>query len=84
MVTKSPSPTDRHVGTRARGAAIELPHAERLLEIGDHLGNRGVGNTEVSRRLGHAAALNDGAEHVQVPQFQPAADLTLPVDLPQH
>jgi hypothetical protein len=43
----------------APGAAIEKPHAKRVLEIGDHLGNRGVGHAELSRRLGHAAALNN-------------------------
>ncbi len=68
----------------ATGAAVEKPHSERVFEIGDHLGNGGVGNTEVSRRLGHAAALNDGREDMQVPQLKPAADLTLPVDLSQH
>jgi hypothetical protein len=68
----------------AAGAAIEKPHAERVFEIGDDLGDGGVGNTEVPRRLGHAAVLNDRRDDMQVPQFQPAADLTLPVDLSQH
>src|SRR5258708_7018358 len=68
----------------ALGAAIEKPHAEGMFEGGDHLGNSGLRNAEVLRRLGHAAALNHRREHMQVSQSQPAADLTLPVDLSQH
>jgi hypothetical protein len=55
-----------------------------VFEIGDHLGHRGVGNTELSRCLGHAAALNDGREDMQIPKLKPAADLALPVNLSQH
>src|SRR5262245_47722652 len=40
-------------------AAIDKLHAERVFKIGDHLGNRGVGNTELSGCPGHAAALNN-------------------------
>src|SRR5262249_31867648 len=68
----------------ALGTAIEKPHAESMLEIGDHLGNGRLGNAEVLRRLGHAAALDDGGEHMQVPQSQPASNLAFPVDLSKH
>src|SRR3979490_1851931 len=79
---------EQHVAVDRRldapGAAIEKPYAERMLEIGDHLGNRGGGNTEVSRCLGHAAVLNDRREDMQVPQLKSTAYLALPVDLSQH
>src|SRR5262249_51369136 len=68
----------------ALSAAVEKPHAERVFEIGDHLGNRGLRNAEVLRRFGHAAALNDRREHMQVPQLKPAPNLTFPVDFSHH
>src|SRR5262249_7409727 len=43
----------------ALGAAIDKPNAQRTFKIGDHLGDRGMGNAELSGCLGHAPALND-------------------------
>ncbi len=64
--------------------SIEQPHAERMLEVGDHFRHGGLGNSELHRRLGHAAVLNDHVKHVQVAQPEPPTDLALPVDLPWH
>jgi hypothetical protein len=65
-------------------ASIKQPHTERLLKIGDRIGNSGLGNAKLSSRLGHAAALNSREECMQVPQLEPAADLTFPVDFSCH
>jgi hypothetical protein len=35
-------------------------------------------------RLGHAAALHDRDEHVQVAQLEAPTDLAFPVDFPGH
>jgi hypothetical protein len=64
--------------------SIEQPHTERLLKIGDRFRNGGLGNSKMLSRLGHAAALSGREKCVQVPQLEPAADLTLPVDFSWH
>jgi hypothetical protein len=43
-----------------------------------------LGNAELLRRFGHAAALNNRQEDMQVPQLQPTSDLALPIDLSRH
>jgi hypothetical protein len=68
----------------ALGSAVEEPDPKRVFKVGDHLGNGGLRNTELLRSLGHASMLNNCHEHVQIAELEPAADLTLPIDLSQH
>src|SRR5262249_15176070 len=68
----------------ALGAAVEQPHAQRMLEVGDDLRNGGLRHPELCGRLGHAAALHDREEDMQVAQPQPTADLALPIDFSWH
>src|SRR5262249_26613620 len=64
--------------------AVKQAHAEGMLQIGDHLGDGRLRNAEMCRRLGHAAALHDGEEHVEIAQPETAANLAFPVDLSCH
>ena len=55
-------------------AAIEKTHAERIFEIGDPAGHRGLGRCQAFGRLAHAAPINDGHEHPQLMQLEPPFD----------
>src|SRR5215469_10174088 len=47
-------------------AAIKKSYPKPMLKISNHFRYRRSGNTEFRRGSGHAAALRDGAEYVQV------------------
>src|ERR1700733_3237214 len=55
---------DRRLDT-AR-TTIEKAYAERMLELGDHLGTGRLAHTERFGRLRHAVALHGGEEDVQI------------------
>jgi hypothetical protein len=55
-----------------------------MLEIGDHCRNRRLGNAELLGGFGHAAALNDRQEHMEIPELQSAADPARPIDFSEH
>jgi hypothetical protein len=55
-----------------------------MLKIGDNFRNRGLGNSQLYGRLGHAAVLDDRVEHVQVAQPEPTTDLAFPVNFWSH
>jgi hypothetical protein len=65
----------------ALGAAVEKPHPQRVLQVGDRFGNGRLGHAELSGALGHAAALGDRGKDVEIAQFEPPADAALPVSL---
>jgi hypothetical protein len=73
-----------HRGLDALWSTVQKPHAERMLEVGNDLGNGRLRDVEIRCSLGHAAASHDGVEDVQVAQLEAAADLFLPVDLRRH
>ncbi len=60
-------------------APVEQAHAEGVLQIGDRLGNGGLRHVEGTRRLAHAAGLNDGHENIDVAQSEAAADAVVPL-----
>ena len=51
-----------------------------MLQIGDELRDRGMRYAELRGSLRKTAVLYDHEEHVQVPQPQTPADVTVPVD----
>src|SRR5437667_3279338 len=55
-----------------------------MLKVGDHSRYGRLGHFELLRRLGHAPTLHDREKHMQVPQPQAPADLTLPINCPCH
>ncbi len=64
--------------------AVEKPHADGVLEVGDDFRNSRLRDSEMCGCLCHAAALHDGDKHVQVAQFDAATDLTFPIDFSCH
>ena len=65
-------------------AAIEQPHAERMLQGGDRFRDRRSRDAELGAGPRHAAVLDHGEEDEQVAQPQSAADLLFPRDRPGH
>ena len=65
-------------------ASVKKSHSELVLKIGDNFRHSRGGNSQLCGGLGHAAKLRDSEKHVQIPQSQPAADLTVPVDFSEH
>jgi len=65
-------------------AAIKKAHTERVLELGDHLGDGGLGHAQGLRGFCHAAPLHGREKDVQIPQPQPPPDTTFPVDFLGH
>jgi hypothetical protein len=66
------APDDRLAVLRrldAPGAALEQPHAERMLEIGDRARDCRLRGAETLRRLRHAAGLDHRHEHAHVVQL---------------
>ena len=64
--------------------AIEQPHAQRVLKVGDDLGHGRLRDAELLGRLGHASDPNDRRKHVEIAQTQAPANLAFPVDLLEH
>jgi hypothetical protein len=59
--------------------AIEEPHAQRVLEIGDGLGDDGTRDGKPLGRLRHVPLLGHSEEHVQISRFEPTADAIRPL-----
>jgi len=58
--------------------AIKQSHAECAFQVGNHLGYGGLRDSELLRCLGHAAALRDRQERMQIAHPQATANLKLP------
>ena len=65
-------------GLDTPSAAIQKPDAEGVFKIDDGFGNGRLRNTKLLGGLGHAAALDDREERVQVSEPQTPADLSIP------
>jgi hypothetical protein len=61
-------------------AAVQKPHPDGRLEIGDGLGNDRLRHAERAGRATHGAGLDDGEQHMEIAQSEPAADSALPFD----
>ncbi len=59
-----------HRGRDALRASIEQANTERVLEVCDRLRHGGLSDAELRGGLGHAAALDDRGEHVQIRSFR--------------
>jgi hypothetical protein len=55
-----------------------------MLQVGNGLRNRGLRDRQLLRRLGHAAALHDGQQYVQVAQADAATDPGVPMLTRRH
>ena len=64
----------------AARAAVEKSRAQLVFEIGNHLRHGRLGNSQLCGGLGHAPVLDDCEKHVQIPQSQTAADLTVGIE----
>ena len=56
----------------APATAVEQRDPERVLEIGDGLGNDGLRNCELLGRPRHASPLHHGKQYVEVSQLEPS------------
>ena len=63
----------------ARGA-IQQFCPNRVLQVGDQLRHRWMRHSEVGSRFCKTAVLHDREEHMQIPQLQAPANVTVPVD----
>ena len=68
----------------AARTAIQQAHAERVLQIRDHLRDGRLRNSEEGGRLGHAAGLINRKQHVEIAQPDPPSDPGLPIDRLGH
>src|SRR5262249_47558439 len=62
----------------AAPAAIDQPHAERVLQLGDRLRYGRLRDIEPARRLAHAAGVDQRGEDVEVAQLQAALGALVP------
>ena len=58
----------------APAVAVKQTHAERMFEICDGTGDRGLSGVQKCRRFAHAARLHDRHQDMKVMQFHSAAD----------
>ena len=58
--------------------AVEQAQAQRVLHVCNGFRHRGLRHREFGRGLGHAAALHDGHQQMQVAQFEAASDAISP------
>jgi len=65
-------------GLDTLGASVEKPNPKCILQARDGFRNGGLGHSETPCALGHAAALDDGRENVQVAQLEPSTDASIP------
>jgi hypothetical protein len=68
----------------AARAAVQKPHSDGRLEIGDRLGNDRLRHAQLAGGAAHGAGLNDGEQHMEIPQSEAAADPALPFDAFRH
>src|SRR5215470_9710207 len=68
----------------ASPSPIEEAHVQRVLQVGDHLRNGRLRNSELLSRLRHAAKLCDRKKYMQILQPKPAPNPAFPVDDPRH
>src|SRR5690606_23430639 len=52
-------------GRRAEAAALQQPHPQLLLELGDRVRDRRLRQAQLERRLGEAAVLDDREQRAQ-------------------
>lgn len=62
----------------AAPAAIEQPHAEGVLEIGNRLGDHRLRDRKISSRAPHCAGVCDRHENAEVAQFEARTDAVAP------
>lgn len=62
-----------HGGLSSLRAPVKEADAERVLQAGDDFRNGGLRDAEFGGRLGHAAALHDREENLQVVEAQASA-----------
>jgi hypothetical protein len=55
-----------------------------VLKVGNDFGHGGLRDTELDRRLRHAAALHYREEGMKISQSELPADLAFPIDPPGH
>jgi hypothetical protein len=68
----------------ATRAALKQLNTERSLQIGDHAGDRRLGDAELCRGASHAAPLRNREKYVQVPQSNAAPDLMFAIEFFSH
>ena len=71
-------------GLDALWGAIKKSYPERVLKIGDYFRHGRLRDAEVRGCLRHAAALHDREKQMQVPQFEPPANLAVRIDGSRH
>jgi hypothetical protein len=62
----------------AAAAAIDQLDGERIFQLDDRLGDRGLRDREPPGGLAHAAGLDDREQDIEVAQFQPAFGAVVP------
>src|SRR5262249_51882283 len=65
-------------------AALEQPCAQRGFQARNHGRDRWLGHAKFGRRLGHAAAVCNGEEYLQIAQLETPPDILLPVNVAGH
>jgi len=60
-------------------SAVQQSHAERALNFGYRLGDRGMGNSQFGGRLRHAAGVGDRHQDMKVAQLDTAANSIRPI-----